>query len=120
MLAAGGGAIVNITSVAGHVGLRKTGPYCAEKGSLEMLTRSLALDWAEKGLRVNCVAPGYFETDLTACAHNLLRQRPISKTPLGRFGRPAEVVGAVAFLVGSAASYITGQTILVDGGWTVE
>lgn len=120
MLEKGTGSIVNITSIAGHVGLGKTGPYCAAKGGVEMLSRSLALDWAVRGVRVNCVAPGYFETDLTAGMrdHDILRERLIAKTPLGRFGQPNEIAGAVAFLAGDAASYVTGQTVVVDGGWT--
>jgi NAD(P)-dependent dehydrogenase (short-subunit alcohol dehydrogenase family) len=120
MLDAGRGAIINITSVGGHVGLAKTGPYCAAKGGVEMFSRSMALDWAGRGVRVNCVAPGYFETELTAGVrdHEVLGQRLLAKTPLGRFGQPAEVAGAVAFLASAASSYITGQTILVDGGWT--
>jgi NAD(P)-dependent dehydrogenase (short-subunit alcohol dehydrogenase family) len=114
------GCIINITSVAGHVGLRKTAAYCAAKAGVELLTKSLALDWADKNVRVNCVAPGYFETDLTAGLrdHQVLANRVIQKTPLGRFGTVPEIGGAVAFLASSAASYVTGQTIMVDGGWT--
>jgi NAD(P)-dependent dehydrogenase (short-subunit alcohol dehydrogenase family) len=120
MLEAGRGSIINITSVAGHVGLSKTGPYGATKGGVEMLTRSLAVDWAPRGVRVNCVAPAYFETELTAGMrnHDTLSAKLLGQTPMGRFGKPHEVAGAVAYLAGNAASYVTGQTIFVDGGYT--
>ncbi len=120
MLAQGGGSIVNVTSIAGHVGLARSAAYCAAKGGVEAMTRSLALDWAGKGVRVNCVAPGYFETDLTSGMreHPVLADRLRAKTPLGRFGAPAEVAGAAVYLASGASSYVTGQSILVDGGWT--
>lgn len=120
MLAAGQGAIVNITSVAGRVGLSKTTAYCAAKGGVELMTRQLAMDWAQRGVRVNAVAPGYFATDLTEGMrqHPVLGKRVTDRTPLGRFGEPDEIVGACLFLASSAASYVTGQSLGVDGGWT--
>lgn len=120
MLAQGSGSIINVSSVAGHVGIAKTAAYCAAKGGVELMTRSLALDWAGKGVRVNTIAPGYFETDLTAGVreHPVLADRVLAKTPLGRFGAPGELVGAAVFLASPASSYVTGQSVIVDGGWT--
>lgn len=120
MLAAGSGSIVTISSIGGRVGLAKTAPYCASKGGVELLTRSLAIDWAPKGVRVNTVAPAYVETDLTAglSAHPVLGERIVQRTPMRRFGRPDEISGAVVYLASDASLYVTGQTIGVDGGWT--
>ena len=120
MLNAGQGSIINITSVAGRVGLAKTTAYCAAKGGVEMLTRQLALEWAPKGIRVNAVAPGYFATDLTEGLriHPVLGRRVLDRTPMGRFGEPQEIVGASLFLASSAAAYVTGHSLAVDGGWT--
>lgn len=119
MLAAGAGSIVCISSVAGHVGLRKSVPYCATKGGVELLVRALALDWAAKGVRVNAIAPGYFETDLTAgmIANPAMSARLLSATPMGRFGQDADIVGAAVFLASDASGYVTGQSLLVDGGY---
>ncbi|MFG1179311.1 SDR family NAD(P)-dependent oxidoreductase [Xanthobacter versatilis] len=120
MLAQGEGAIVNVTSVAGRVALARTTAYCAAKGGVELMTRQLALEWAKKGVRVNAVGPGYFETDLTeGLRHNpKLAERVTARTPMGRFGHPQELVGACLFLASPAASYITGASLAVDGGWT--
>ena len=119
MVAAGEGSIVCISSVAGHVGLRRSAPYCATKGGVELLVRALALDWAGKGVRVNAIAPGYFETDLTAgmMANPVISERLKAATPMGRFGRDADIVGAAVFLAGPASGYVTGQSLLVDGGY---
>jgi NAD(P)-dependent dehydrogenase (short-subunit alcohol dehydrogenase family) len=120
MLAAGEGAIINITSVGGKVALARTTSYCAAKGGVELLTKQLAFDWASKGVRVNAVAPGYFETDLTEGlrSNDRLSGHVTSRTPMGRFGHPHELVGACLFLASPAASYVTGHSLAVDGGWT--
>ena len=119
MAEAGRGSIISISSVAGHVGLRRSVPYCATKGGVELLTRALALDWAQKGVRVNCIAPGYFATDLTAgmIANEGLHARTLAATPMGRLGADADIAGAAVFLASAASAYVTGQSLLVDGGY---
>ena len=123
MLRAGrGGSIVNITSVAGLVGLGAdvldAVGYSASKGAIIALTRDLAVKWAPSGIRVNAIAPGFFDTRLS---HALLEkaQLEIEKTtPMGRIGRPGELQGVAVFLASAASSYVTGQVIAVDGGMT--
>jgi NAD(P)-dependent dehydrogenase (short-subunit alcohol dehydrogenase family) len=122
MVDRGSGSIVNISSVAGHVGLLRSVPYCASKGGVEMLTRALALDWAKRGVRVNTLAPGWVDTDLT---HDLLEhdthgRRLLDHTPMGRFATPGDMVGAAVFLASGASAYMTGQSLLIDGGWTAD
>jgi gluconate 5-dehydrogenase len=120
MAANGGGSVINITSVAGHVGLRRSVPYCAAKGGVELMTKALALDWADRRVRVNAIAPGYFETDLTAGMRDNadLSARLLAQTPLGRFGTLDDIGGAAVFLASGASAYMTGQSLLIDGGWT--
>ncbi|HEX5325671.1 MAG TPA: 3-oxoacyl-ACP reductase family protein [Acetobacteraceae bacterium] len=122
MAAAGGGSIINLSSVAGHVGLVRSAAYCASKGGIELLTKALALDWAARGVRVNCLAPGFVETDMTSALlhHPNWGKRLLDHAPLGRFGAPGDVVGAAVFLASEAAAYVTGQSLLVDGGWTAH
>ncbi|MDO8706456.1 MAG: SDR family oxidoreductase [Sulfuricaulis sp.] len=114
------GSVINISSVGGKVGLKRQVPYCASKGGVEQITRALAVDWADEGIRVNGISYGFIETDLTAASikHPHIGPRLLARTPMGRFGRLDEVSGAAIFLASNAASYITGHTIMVDGGWT--
>lgn len=117
-----GGSVICISSVAGHVGLRKSVPYCATKGGVELLVRALALDWAPRGVRVNCIAPGFFATDLTAgmIANPVLNARVVAATPMGRVGDDHDIAGAAVFLAGSASGFVTGQTLTVDGGYLAQ
>jgi NAD(P)-dependent dehydrogenase (short-subunit alcohol dehydrogenase family) len=117
----GGGSVINVASVGGLVGLPRQHPYVASKHGLVGLTKSLALDWAPE-VRVNCLAPGYVATDLTEGlrADDDLRASIIERTPLDRFADPEEIAGPAVFLASDAASYVTGATIPVDGGWTTR
>ena len=116
------GSIINISSVGGHVGLLRSVPYCASKGGVEMLTRALALDWAKRGVRVNTLAPGWVDTDLThgLLEHDVHGKRLLDHTPMGRFATPDDMVGAAVFLASDASAYMTGQSLLIDGGWTAD
>ncbi|MFC6717262.1 SDR family NAD(P)-dependent oxidoreductase [Natrialbaceae archaeon GCM10025810] len=117
----GAGAVINVASVGGLVGLPRQHPYVASKHGLVGLTKSMALDWAPD-VRVNTVAPGYVSTDLVEEleANERLRQSIIDRTPLERFADPEEIAGPVVFLASDAASYVTGETLAVDGGWTAR
>lgn len=119
MIPAKSGAIINISSVAGQVALKRQVPYCASKGGVEQLTRALAVDWAEHNIRVNAIGYGFIKTDLTAgmTSHAHIAPRLLARTPMGRFGEVSEVAGAAIFLASPGASYVTGHTLMVDGGW---
>jgi NAD(P)-dependent dehydrogenase (short-subunit alcohol dehydrogenase family) len=114
------GAIVNIASVAGIGGIPGSNGYGVSKAAVVHLTRTLATEWARKGIRVNCVAPGYIDAPmaLEMFADGKVDRKLIEKrTPMGRLGRADEIASAVAYLASDAASFITGVTLPVDGGW---
>ena len=123
LIAAGqGGRIVNISSIAAFGGapaeLMNTISYQASKGGLMTFTRDLACKWAEHGITVNAIAPGWFPTDLTRDQLATIGDELLARIPLRRFGSPEELKGAVVFLASQAGSYVTGHTLVVDGGWT--
>jgi 3-oxoacyl-[acyl-carrier protein] reductase len=111
-----GGSIVNIASVAAFAGSAGQANYSAAKGGVVSLTRSLALEYGGRGIRVNCVVPGIIETAMTADVPEKHREDWLSRIPLRRFGTPEEVAQAVLFLAGDMASYISGATLHVNGG----
>lgn len=114
------GKVVNISSIFGRVALPGQGAYASSKGGIEQLTKVLALEWARSNVQVNAIAPTYFETELTRplfedpARHDFITER----TPMGRWGQPDELAGSVIFLASPASDYITGHTLMVDGGWT--
>ncbi|MCC6146986.1 MAG: SDR family oxidoreductase [Anaerolineaceae bacterium] len=114
------GAIINVTSTAALHGAPTLAPYAASKAALQSLTRTLALEWAQYGVRVNDVAPGYVHTELThkVWSNSSLYKEITNKIPMRRFALPEEISPAVVFLASDASSYITGSTLVVDGGWT--
>lgn len=119
LVASGGGSIVNVSSVHASVGYERIAAYAASKGGVDALTRVLAVEWADAGVRVNTVAPGYFETDLSrGLLQSTWGEDIVRRTPMGRTGRPEELADAVTFLLGDTSTFITGTTITVDGGWT--
>ena len=110
------GRIINIASVVGLTGNRGQANYAASKAGLIGFTKSVALELAARGILANVVAPGFIETDMTAELPDEAREALFERISLGRFGTPNDVAGAVRFLAGPAAAYITGQVLVVDGG----
>ncbi|WP_163506727.1 SDR family NAD(P)-dependent oxidoreductase [Fodinicola acaciae] len=119
-----GGSIVMTSSIAGAVGIPGLAPYAASKGGVDQLVRTMAVEWAAYGIRVNAIAPGYFDNIMENAAGthaDPAKQAQIEAfTPMGRRGRPAELGGPVVFLASEASSYVTGHVLYVDGGYTAN
>ena len=113
------GAVVNVASIGSFVGLTGSVGYSASKGGLKSLTQSMACELAPIGVRVNAIAPGVIETDMTTeiLQDEVRKQRFLNRIPMGRVGQPEELWGAVAFLLSPLASYVTGVTLPIDGGY---
>ena len=123
MLAQGtGGSIANNSSIAGEVGIKGLTAYAAAKGGVNQMTRTMAVEWAPRGIRVNAFSPGYFENIMSGAtdehARPEKRAQVLQFTPMGRRGLPHELVGPVVFLASDASSYVTGAILLIDGGYT--
>jgi NAD(P)-dependent dehydrogenase (short-subunit alcohol dehydrogenase family) len=121
MVARGRGKVVNVSSIFGAVGMNNQLAYAASKGGVVQLTKVLAIEWARHGVNVNAIGPTYFETPLVAA----LRDDPErfrfinERTPMGRWGQPEELEGTLVYLASRASDFVTGQTVYVDGGWTI-
>lgn len=121
MLSRGTGKVINMASILGSVALPSQVAYASSKGGVIQMTKVMALEWATRGIQVNAIGPTYFETPLVA----QLRNDPerynfiVDRTPMGRWGQPDELAGVVVFLASRASDFVTGQTIFVDGGWTI-
>ena len=122
MIRQGYGKIINMSSQAGFIALDNESIYCMTKAGLNHLTKNLASEWAKYNINVNAVAPTFIETPGTEpwLKDKTFRQSVIDRIPLGRIGKPMEVAGAVVFLASEAASLITGEIMLIDGGWTTR
>jgi NAD(P)-dependent dehydrogenase (short-subunit alcohol dehydrogenase family) len=123
MLKSGGGSIVNVSSIAGHIGLAQASIYVATKHAVEGLTKAIAVEFAKQGIRVNAVAPGAIDTEMVdrfAGKEGDVRNWLISQHPVGRLGTAEEIAAAVLYLTSDAAKFTTGTILAVDGGWTAS
>jgi len=120
MMKARNGRIINITSVVGHAGNPGQANYCASKAGVSGMTRSLARELGSRNITVNCVAPGFIDTDMTKALDDKQKEGLVGSIPLGRLGTPADIAAAVVFLASPGAAYVTGSTIHVNGGMYMD
>ncbi len=122
MIKQGSGRMINMSSQAGSIALDDESVYCMSKAAVNHMTKNLASEWAKYNIQVNAVAPTFIETPGTEpwLKDPEFRQSVLDRIPLGRIGKPMEVAGAVVFLASNAASLITGEIIMIDGGWTLK
>lgn len=115
------GKIINIGSILGTMAASIAMPYCVSKAGIAHMTRALALEWGSSGINVNCIAPGFFETEMTQYQQQNKSHRKYLnfKIPFKRLGKPEEIVGAAIFLASEASDYMTGATLVIDGGYTI-
>jgi NAD(P)-dependent dehydrogenase (short-subunit alcohol dehydrogenase family) len=121
MVSQGAGKIINMASILGAVALPSQVAYASSKGGIIQMTKVMALEWAQQNIQVNAIGPTYFETPLVAPLRNDPERYNfiIERTPMRRWGRPEELSGVVIFLASKASDFVTGQTVFVDGGWTI-
>ena len=121
MIDRGYGKVINMSSILGMVALPNQLAYASSKGGVDQMTKVMALEWATQGVRVNAIGPTYFETDMVAQIRNDPERFKFinERTPMGRWGYLPELEGIVIFLAAQASDFITGQTIYIDGGWTI-
>ncbi len=120
MMKARNGRIINVTSVVGHAGNPGQANYCASKAGVSGMTRSLARELGSRNITVNCVAPGFIDTDMTKALDDKQKEGLVGSIPLGRLGIPADIAAAVVFLASPGAAYVTGSTIHVNGGMYMD
>ena len=120
MIERGYGKVINMSSILGHVGLPNQLAYASAKGGVEQMTKVMAIEWARQGVRVNAIAPTYFETEMVKQIRNDPERFAFinERTPMGRWGYLDEIEGLAIFLASPASDFITGQSIRIDGGWT--
>ena len=120
MMKARNGRIINVTSVVGHAGNPGQANYCASKAGVSGMTRSLARELGSRNITVNCVAPGFIDTDMTKALDDKQKEGLVGNIPLGRLGTPGDIAAAVLFLASPGAAYVTGSTIHVNGGMYMD